>query len=360
MYQMKGDGRLSASFDVVGLRQSNNVLSSGNCHSESGTIIRGRSTTQSLPTSRAAAARGKQMRVFLSYCHEDSACARKVAGVLKERGTDVWCDEWDLSIGSRLFCHIQEETPKADLVVLFLSDSMLASRGLAEEIEAGAICLMQSSDAVKILPAIHGECGITPLLTDSTAADFRRSFILGVTGILRVAIGAEGLRPLDKAFERHARQIDADREARARSALIRIADVRRRIQAYWKDRWMTACSSAGSLTIAVFKTGSPYATSDEIEDPNPGLFQNKLGKLTRDFLHFKLFDHVFELLDESERTGGIGDMDSTGLQAFILEHLYPRIDDDIRDYGLHGFRLAEPYMVEDLDSVFSCFNAEKQ
>lgn len=74
--------------------------------------------------------------IFISYAHEDRETAERLAGLLLDRGYDVW---WDREIlgGQPFGSEIQKQIKGADHVVVLLSPDSVSSRWVREESDLG-------------------------------------------------------------------------------------------------------------------------------------------------------------------------------------------------------------------------------
>lgn len=72
----------------------------------------------------------KDYDVFISHASEDKeAVVRPLANALKEKGLNVWYDEFELKIGDSLRRKIDQGLAKVDLVLLLFQDHLLKKAG---------------------------------------------------------------------------------------------------------------------------------------------------------------------------------------------------------------------------------------
>ncbi|MBQ6335058.1 MAG: toll/interleukin-1 receptor domain-containing protein [Erysipelotrichaceae bacterium] len=73
-------------------------------------------------------------KVFISYSHQDAACAHGIARYLTRHGCDVWIDSQNLSLGDKWANSIETALAQADIVVGLLSSSSLRRDEVLKEI----------------------------------------------------------------------------------------------------------------------------------------------------------------------------------------------------------------------------------
>lgn len=73
-------------------------------------------------------------KVFISYSHQDGACAHGIARYLSRHGCDVWIDSQNLSLGEQWASSIETALKEADVVVGILSASSLRRDEVLKEI----------------------------------------------------------------------------------------------------------------------------------------------------------------------------------------------------------------------------------
>ena len=122
-------------------------------------------------------------KVFLSHSSADKQFVRKLAEDLKERGLEVWFDEWEIKVGDSIVEKIQEGISSGGFLIIVLSESSVCSPWVKEEINAGFFKQVSDSD-IQLLPALVMDCGIPTLLRHRKYADFRKRYISGFDEIL--------------------------------------------------------------------------------------------------------------------------------------------------------------------------------
>ena len=73
-------------------------------------------------------------KVFISYSHQDHACAHGIARYLSRHGCDVWIDSQNLELGDRWANDIEAALQEADITVGILSSSSLRRPEVLKEI----------------------------------------------------------------------------------------------------------------------------------------------------------------------------------------------------------------------------------
>jgi len=73
-------------------------------------------------------------KVFISYSHQDSACAHGIARYLARHGCEVWIDSQNLELGERWDSDIEAALQAADITVGILSSSSLRRPEVLKEI----------------------------------------------------------------------------------------------------------------------------------------------------------------------------------------------------------------------------------
>lgn len=124
-------------------------------------------------------------RVFVSHSSADKPFVRRLAEELKARDVHVWLDEEALEVGHSISQGISEGLRRADYLLIVLSESSVQSAWVQNELNA-ALMEEASRKGIAVLPAVIDDCEIPILLRDRIYADFRRSFEVGMNGLLRV------------------------------------------------------------------------------------------------------------------------------------------------------------------------------
>ncbi len=73
-------------------------------------------------------------KVFISYSHQDSACAHGIARYLKRHGCEVWIDSQNLALGEQWADSIENALQEANITLAILSSSSLRRDQVLKEI----------------------------------------------------------------------------------------------------------------------------------------------------------------------------------------------------------------------------------
>jgi hypothetical protein len=97
-----------------------------------------------------------ELTVFISHASEDRAdIALPIAEGLRVAGWTVWLDQYELTLGDRLFQRINEGLSRSRCGVVVLSESFFAKHWTQQEL--GALAAKESESGAKvILPVWHG------------------------------------------------------------------------------------------------------------------------------------------------------------------------------------------------------------
>src|ERR1700689_74083 len=76
----------------------------------------------------------RRQQVFLSYASEDNAVAGRVAQALKDSGSSVWLDNWELAAGDSIVDRVEAAMAATDLLIVLLSPRSVPSKWVQEEL----------------------------------------------------------------------------------------------------------------------------------------------------------------------------------------------------------------------------------
>ncbi len=93
------------------------------------------------------------MKVFLSYTHNDSFLAKKIASALIKNGLDVWNAETEILPGDNWAEKISTALKQSDAMVVLLTPESLESRVVQREIE---YALGDKSYNKRLIPVLVG------------------------------------------------------------------------------------------------------------------------------------------------------------------------------------------------------------
>jgi hypothetical protein len=112
----------------------------------------------------------RQRRVFLSYAHADRDVARSIADALRGSGLHVWFAEWELSPGESIAERVDAALASSDVLVVLLSPASVASRWVAEELNAALLHEVRDR-AIAVIPALIEGCDLPPILAGRPYVD---------------------------------------------------------------------------------------------------------------------------------------------------------------------------------------------
>ena len=127
------------------------------------------------------------MSVFISYNHNDSNFAERLALELTRRDIKVWKDSWRISVGDSLIQKVQDGLEGASFLCVIFSKNSLTSEWVKREITAGLLREIEERK-VLILPIVIDDCKLPLLVRDKFYADFRGDFEEGLKKLLAVLV----------------------------------------------------------------------------------------------------------------------------------------------------------------------------
>ncbi|CAN5351500.1 toll/interleukin-1 receptor domain-containing protein [soil metagenome] len=103
-------------------------------------------------------------RVFLSHASQDKdRFVREFAGRLRDRGVDVWFDEWELLPGDSLVDKIFEEGLQgAEVFLIVISQHSIESGWVREELDGAVVRKIEKQ--CRIIPIVIESCAIPEVL----------------------------------------------------------------------------------------------------------------------------------------------------------------------------------------------------
>jgi len=93
------------------------------------------------------------MKVFLSYTHNDSFLAKKIASALVKKGLDVWNAETEILPGDNWAEKVSNALKESDAMVVLITPESLESRVVRHEIE---YALGDKSYNNRLIPVLVG------------------------------------------------------------------------------------------------------------------------------------------------------------------------------------------------------------
>lgn len=121
-------------------------------------------------------------QIFLSYSHEDRPVAEQIADALSKRGTKVWFDEYEVTVGTSLAISIDRALAASDYVVVLLSRHSVQSRWVRQELEA-TYGREIDARAVTVVPVLLEDCDVPPVLASKQFVDLRSNVDDGIAAL---------------------------------------------------------------------------------------------------------------------------------------------------------------------------------
>jgi hypothetical protein len=118
-----------------------------------------------------SAMRTKPFDCFISHFSGDKEFVRRLSHDLESRELEVWLDESQIEIGDSISSKIEEGLARSYAFIIVLSAEALTRAWVKKELQAAHA--LNAHGEFKILPVLHKECEIPPLLADYKFADFR-------------------------------------------------------------------------------------------------------------------------------------------------------------------------------------------
>lgn len=112
------------------------------------------------------------IRVFVCHASEDKPNARIIAAHLRELGTDVWFDEWEIRIGDSIVQKINSALDIATHLIILLSKNSVSKPWVLREFSA-ALMRQLRDKSIMVLPVRLDDSAPPPLLADIRYADAR-------------------------------------------------------------------------------------------------------------------------------------------------------------------------------------------
>ncbi|MEP7126361.1 MAG: TIR domain-containing protein [Byssovorax sp.] len=135
-------------------------------------------------------------RAFLSHSHQDKPIARDLATKLRDRGVDVWVDEWEIMPGDSLVQKIFEEGVRnCSLFVVLLTRASTTSTWVKHELDSAIV--QRLAGATRVVPVVGEPCDIPVSLRALLRLDLPVEGIDSVVArLVDVAFGRDRKPPL--------------------------------------------------------------------------------------------------------------------------------------------------------------------
>jgi TIR domain len=122
-------------------------------------------------TTVLSAMRTKPYDCFISYFSGDKDFVARLSRDLELREIEVWHDVKEVDVGDSISEKIEEGLSRSYSFVIVLSPEALSRPWVKKELQAAHA--LNAAGEFKILPVLHKECVIPPLLEGYKFADFR-------------------------------------------------------------------------------------------------------------------------------------------------------------------------------------------
>ena len=117
----------------------------------------------------------KQLSAFISYSHSDRDRVVPIASYLGRLGVRVWIDPKELSAGQAIVEQVSNVIANADLYIVAISPSALASAWVNYELKT-ALSLEEARGRPKVLPVIVAKAEIPPTIRSRLYVDMTGTF----------------------------------------------------------------------------------------------------------------------------------------------------------------------------------------
>ncbi|MEE9129672.1 MAG: toll/interleukin-1 receptor domain-containing protein [Phycisphaerales bacterium] len=118
-------------------------------------------------------------KVFLCHSSADKDFVRRLAKDLEKETINVWIDEKEILVGDQIRPKVEEGLNASDYLIIVLSPDSVTSPWVERELDAKMIEEIESRK-VTVLPLLHRDCDIPPLLKGKHYADFRSDYQRGL------------------------------------------------------------------------------------------------------------------------------------------------------------------------------------
>lgn len=128
------------------------------------------------------------IKIFVSYSHEDSEFVERLATSLLNAGEDIWLDKWEITGGDSLIKKIFEEgLSNAAAFIVVISQESVKSKWVRQELDVATVSMING--LTKIIPIIIGDAEIPVALRALLWIDMRNNFGEGVQKIINSVHG---------------------------------------------------------------------------------------------------------------------------------------------------------------------------
>jgi hypothetical protein len=129
-------------------------------------------------------------KVFISHRRSDAVLAQKLAVELRDRGNQVWLDDWEIGIGDSIVGRMQDGLEQSAYLVLCYSDAGVLAPWISREWMSALARQMEGAGA-KILPVRLSGGSPPAILADIAYADLVSDWPMGVRQLLAAINGPQ-------------------------------------------------------------------------------------------------------------------------------------------------------------------------
>ncbi|MFO7684517.1 MAG: toll/interleukin-1 receptor domain-containing protein [Desulfobacterales bacterium] len=133
------------------------------------------------------------MSVIISYSSQDKEFARRLADDLKNRGIEVWFDEYQIAPGDSIIGAIEAGLDQMAFLIVVLTPTAVASGWVKKELRT-ALHQPISGGRDAVIPILRETCEIPPLLLDLKHIDMGAGYDYpaGLEKLVRRVTGSQG------------------------------------------------------------------------------------------------------------------------------------------------------------------------
>ncbi|MEW5987692.1 MAG: toll/interleukin-1 receptor domain-containing protein [Chloroflexota bacterium] len=272
------------------------------------------------------------MSVFISYNHNDSDFAERLALELSRRDIKVWKDSWRIGVGDSLIRKVQDGLEDAHFFCVIFSKNSLSSEWVKREITAGLLREIEERK-VLILPIVIDDCKLPLLIRDKLYADFRNDFEHGLKELLAVLVPYYRIQGSGRTTTDDHYYIDWGffTEERDGSLTSEIDIVSFDLEESYSILTQIRFVGTHAATLEALGIKSPQEATDLILDACISEFTERPGKVVvspgkRTTAHFTLVDEAGTLIfDAYTSIKIVGDM-KRGAITFNVGAIFSQID----------------------------------
>lgn len=122
-------------------------------------------------------------KCFISYSRKDGEFVKKLAASLEREDVVVWVDTVEIDVGDSIPWEISRGIKHYDYFIAVLSPDYISSNWCRSEFGAGLSRAIERK--ATLLPVLYRECEPPALIADKMYADFRTSYEVGFSQLLR-------------------------------------------------------------------------------------------------------------------------------------------------------------------------------